>query len=148
MNKEIIKLVNKNPQTLKTCCRGYFLYFLYFLYFSYFLYILYILYNFFYLIYTIFDIFIYNFVSFCLLFSGTCCWQFNFQFSLEDDIYAEDSIELLTKAGIDFKQHSTNGKIKKQKNENFIVYIYYIPIVFQQFVFLILLYFDFFFVRY
>lgn len=32
-------------------------------------------------------------------------WQFNFQFSLNDDMYSEDSVDLLTKAGIDFNRH-------------------------------------------
>jgi CCR4-NOT transcription complex subunit 7/8 len=36
-------------------------------------------------------------------------WQFNFRFSLEDDMYAQDSIDLLTKSGIDFTRHSNNG---------------------------------------
>ncbi|KAI5819922.1 ribonuclease H-like domain-containing protein [Pyronema omphalodes] len=36
-------------------------------------------------------------------------WQFNFRFSLEDDMYAQDSIDLLTKSGIDFARHSNNG---------------------------------------
>ncbi|KAI9304139.1 ribonuclease H-like domain-containing protein [Cunninghamella echinulata] len=38
-----------------------------------------------------------------------CTWQFNFKFSLEDDMYAQDSIELLTKSGIDFKKHEEYG---------------------------------------
>lgn len=32
-------------------------------------------------------------------------WQLNFKFSLNDDIYAEDSIELLKQSGIDFSKH-------------------------------------------
>lgn len=36
-------------------------------------------------------------------------WQFNFRFSLADDMYAQDSIDLLTKSGIDFKRHETRG---------------------------------------
>ncbi|KAK6330713.1 hypothetical protein TWF718_002914 [Orbilia javanica] len=36
-------------------------------------------------------------------------WQFNFQFSLADDMYAQDSIDLLTKSGIDFKRHEDHG---------------------------------------
>eukprot|EP00758_Cryptobia_borreli_P014470 Tbor_TRINITY_DN5924_c5_g2::TRINITY_DN5924_c5_g2_i1::g.18931::m.18931/K12581/CNOT7_8, CAF1, POP2; CCR4-NOT transcription complex subunit 7/8 len=31
-----------------------------------------------------------------------CTWQFNFRFSLDDDIYAQDSIELLKNGGINF----------------------------------------------
>ncbi|KAG0743995.1 hypothetical protein G6F57_001271 [Rhizopus arrhizus] len=38
-----------------------------------------------------------------------CTWQFNFKFSLVDDMYAQDSIELLTKSGIDFKKHEEYG---------------------------------------
>lgn len=31
-------------------------------------------------------------------------WQFNFKgFRMADDVYAQDSIELLTKSGIDFQ---------------------------------------------
>lgn len=36
-------------------------------------------------------------------------WQFNFRFSLDDDMYAQDSIELLTKSGIDFAKHTNHG---------------------------------------
>ncbi|KAI8084887.1 ribonuclease H-like domain-containing protein [Halteromyces radiatus] len=38
-----------------------------------------------------------------------CTWQFNFKFNLDDDMYAQDSIELLTKSGIDFKKHEEYG---------------------------------------
>ncbi|KAJ8663815.1 hypothetical protein O0I10_000089 [Lichtheimia ornata] len=38
-----------------------------------------------------------------------CTWQFNFKFSLSEDMYAQDSIELLTKSGIDFKKHEEHG---------------------------------------
>ena len=38
-----------------------------------------------------------------------CTWQFNFKFSLEEDTYAQDSIDLLTNSGIDFAQHETRG---------------------------------------
>ncbi|KAI8977047.1 ribonuclease H-like domain-containing protein [Mycotypha africana] len=41
--------------------------------------------------------------------SNVCTWQFNFKFSLADDMYAQDSIELLTKSGIDFKKHEEYG---------------------------------------
>jgi len=41
--------------------------------------------------------------------SGYCTWQFNFKFSLTDDMYAADSIELLTKSGLQFKKHETDG---------------------------------------
>lgn len=36
-------------------------------------------------------------------------WQFNFRFSLDEDMYASESIELLTKSGIDFGKHTTRG---------------------------------------
>lgn len=35
---------------------------------------------------------------------NVCTYQFNFKFSLETDIYAQDSIDLLTRSGIDFKR--------------------------------------------
>lgn len=38
-----------------------------------------------------------------------CTWQFNFRFSLEDDMYAQDSTSMLAKAGIDFSMHEKNG---------------------------------------
>ncbi|KAI9262837.1 ribonuclease H-like domain-containing protein [Helicostylum pulchrum] len=41
--------------------------------------------------------------------SNICTWQFNFKFNLSDDMYAQDSIELLTKSGIDFKKHEEYG---------------------------------------
>ena len=31
---------------------------------------------------------------------GCCCWQFNFKFSLSEDMYAQDSIDLLKASGI------------------------------------------------
>ncbi|KAL1521605.1 hypothetical protein AB1Y20_021264 [Prymnesium parvum] len=40
---------------------------------------------------------------------GVCTYQFNFKFSLSDDIYAQDSIDLLTRSGIDFKRHEEHG---------------------------------------
>ncbi|TKA51588.1 hypothetical protein B0A53_05269 [Rhodotorula sp. CCFEE 5036] len=40
---------------------------------------------------------------------GVCTWQFNFQFSINDDMYAPESIELLTKSGINFKRHEEYG---------------------------------------
>ncbi|KPI42374.1 Poly(A) ribonuclease pop2 [Cyphellophora attinorum] len=36
-------------------------------------------------------------------------WQFNFQFSLEEDMSANDSITMLSKAGIDFERHNKQG---------------------------------------
>jgi len=40
---------------------------------------------------------------------GPCTWQFNFKFNLNEDMYAQDSIELLTRSGIDFKKHEDQG---------------------------------------
>ena len=40
---------------------------------------------------------------------GIHTWQFNFQFKLSDDMYAQNSIDLLTKSGIDFKRHEEYG---------------------------------------
>lgn len=40
---------------------------------------------------------------------GTCTWQFNFAFSLEHDMYAENSIDLLKSSGIDFALHQQRG---------------------------------------
>uniref|UniRef100_A0A673GPH8 poly(A)-specific ribonuclease n=1 Tax=Sinocyclocheilus rhinocerous TaxID=307959 RepID=A0A673GPH8_9TELE len=40
---------------------------------------------------------------------GTSTWQFNFKFSLTEDMYAQDSIELLTSSGIQFKKHEEEG---------------------------------------
>lgn len=38
-----------------------------------------------------------------------CTWQFNFRFSLEEDMYAQESTAMLAKAGIDFSTHDKNG---------------------------------------
>jgi CCR4-NOT transcription complex subunit 7/8 len=38
-----------------------------------------------------------------------CTWQFNFQFSTEDDMYNEESINVLNKSGADFQKHATQG---------------------------------------
>ncbi|KAJ9455395.1 putative CCR4-associated factor 1-like protein 7 [Diplonema papillatum] len=40
---------------------------------------------------------------------GPCTWQFNFKFNLTDDIYAQDSIDLLTGSGIDFERFAREG---------------------------------------
>lgn len=40
---------------------------------------------------------------------GCTCWQFNFKFSLSDDIFAQDSIELLKTSGIDFEKFEKYG---------------------------------------
>lgn len=41
--------------------------------------------------------------------SGYTTWQFNFKFNLSEDMYAQDSIELLTNSGIQFKKHEEDG---------------------------------------
>lgn len=38
-----------------------------------------------------------------------CTWQFNFRFSLSEDMFAQDSIVMLQKAGLDFDMHEKNG---------------------------------------
>lgn len=38
-----------------------------------------------------------------------CTWSFNFQFSLDEDMYAEGSIDMLKAAGLDFNRHQTMG---------------------------------------
>jgi CCR4-NOT transcription complex subunit 7/8 len=43
-------------------------------------------------------------------FAPNCpCWQFNFHFNLDDDMFAQDSIDLLTKSGISFEDHKKRG---------------------------------------
>ena len=37
------------------------------------------------------------------------CWQFNFKFNLDDDMFAQDSIDLLVNSGISFVDHATRG---------------------------------------
>lgn len=39
----------------------------------------------------------------------TCTWQFNFKFNLTADMYAKESIDLLTECGIQFKKHEEEG---------------------------------------
>jgi len=41
--------------------------------------------------------------------SGCYCFQFNFRFDLNEDMYAEDSIQLLKESGIDFARHAAEG---------------------------------------
>jgi CCR4-NOT transcription complex subunit 7/8 len=40
---------------------------------------------------------------------GAGVWQFHFKFDLADEMYAQESIDLLKRAGIDFKKHSDYG---------------------------------------
>ena len=51
-----------------------------------------------------------------------CVWQFNFkEFSLSDDMYAGDSIELLKESGIDFAQIESRGIDVREFGEQLIV---------------------------
>eukprot|EP01117_Protostelium_nocturnum_P013845 TRINITY_DN5209_c0_g2_i1.p1 TRINITY_DN5209_c0_g2~~TRINITY_DN5209_c0_g2_i1.p1 ORF type:complete len:285 (-),score=28.95 TRINITY_DN5209_c0_g2_i1:79-933(-) len=38
-----------------------------------------------------------------------CTWQFNFRFNLNEDMYAQDSIDLLIRSGIEFKKNEESG---------------------------------------
>lgn len=40
---------------------------------------------------------------------GASIWQFNFKFNLTEDTYGQDSVELLTTSGIQFKKHEKEG---------------------------------------
>lgn len=40
---------------------------------------------------------------------GCPCWQFNFKFNLNDDMFAQDSIDLLVTSGISFEDHAARG---------------------------------------
>ncbi|KAG2381715.1 hypothetical protein C9374_006099 [Naegleria lovaniensis] len=40
---------------------------------------------------------------------GQCVWQFNFKFNLKEDMYAQDSIDLLADSGIKFSNHEKEG---------------------------------------
>lgn len=40
---------------------------------------------------------------------GTSVWQFNFKFNLSEDMYAQDSIELLQNSGVNFARQETHG---------------------------------------
>lgn len=40
-------------------------------------------------------------------------WSFNFKFSLEEDMYSEDSIAMLKKAGVDFERTQSSVSIRK-----------------------------------
>ncbi|KTB12582.1 Poly(A) ribonuclease POP2 [Nakaseomyces glabratus] len=41
--------------------------------------------------------------------NGPSTWQFNFEFNPEKEMVSKDSLELLTKSGINFEQHQTMG---------------------------------------
>jgi CCR4-NOT transcription complex subunit 7/8 len=40
---------------------------------------------------------------------GISTWQFNFKFNLSEDMYAEDSVDLLQNSGIQFERHEREG---------------------------------------
>ena len=40
---------------------------------------------------------------------GSSTWQFNFKFNLNQDMFAQDSIDLLQNSGIQFKKHEEEG---------------------------------------
>eukprot|EP00697_Spironema_sp_BW2_P012818 gnl/Spiro4/29478_TR14437_c0_g1_i1.p1 gnl/Spiro4/29478_TR14437_c0_g1~~gnl/Spiro4/29478_TR14437_c0_g1_i1.p1 ORF type:complete len:291 (+),score=39.98 gnl/Spiro4/29478_TR14437_c0_g1_i1:186-1058(+) len=40
---------------------------------------------------------------------GTCTWQFNFKFNLNEDMYAQDSIDLLQRSGVNFARQEQDG---------------------------------------
>ena len=42
-------------------------------------------------------------------FPASCTWQFNFTFNLSEDMYAQDSIDLLKNSGIDFQKFERDG---------------------------------------
>jgi len=41
--------------------------------------------------------------------TGICTWQFNFKFNLNEDMYAQDSIDLLIRSGIEFSNNEEYG---------------------------------------
>ena len=41
--------------------------------------------------------------------SSSGCWQFNFYFNIEKEMFAQDSMDLLVKSGVDFYNHEKKG---------------------------------------
>ncbi|KAH0794979.1 CAF1 family ribonuclease containing protein [Histomonas meleagridis] len=41
--------------------------------------------------------------------SPCCCWQFNFKFNLDEDMFTTPAIDLLQQSGIDFSKFNTDG---------------------------------------
>nr|UXY87340.1 CCR4-associated factor [Cryptomonas sp.] len=37
------------------------------------------------------------------------CWQFNFHFNIKDEMFAQDSIDLLVRSGVKFEEHRKKG---------------------------------------
>ena len=58
---------------------------------------------------------------------GVCTWQFNFRFNLQEDMYAQESIDLLRNSGLDFQKHSTEGIETSDFAELFIRWILFPP---------------------
>jgi CCR4-NOT transcription complex subunit 7/8 len=48
------------------------------------------------------------------------CWQFNFKFNLKKDMFAQDSIDLLSRSGVNFEKHEKKG-ICPEKFSNFLI---------------------------
>lgn len=51
---------------------------------------------------------------------GITTWQFNFKFNLTEDMYAEDSVDLLQNSGINFDKHQSEGIDPSKFAENLI----------------------------
>ena len=47
--------------------------------------------------------------TFLFTIKGVCTWQFNFKFNLSEDMYAEESVDLLQNSGIQFERHEREG---------------------------------------
>jgi len=52
---------------------------------------------------------------------GVSTWQFNFKFSLATDVFAHESIDILTKSGIDFDELEKKGIDSREFSEAFTV---------------------------
>ena len=44
--------------------------------------------------------------------TGPSTWQFNFKFNLTEDMYAEDSVDLLQNSGIQFEKHEQDHQLR------------------------------------
>ena len=51
----------------------------------------------------------YTTIKFLFTIKGVCTWQFNFKFNLSEDMYAEESVDLLQNSGIQFERHEREG---------------------------------------
>lgn len=52
---------------------------------------------------------------------GVCCWQFNMQWDIEKESYAEPSIDVIQDAGIDLEQHKKRGIPHPKFGQHFLV---------------------------